>query len=90
MTYNLDEMEALLQTCEADLDTLKNLKQLLQDIFENQEKLDGYYQTQYLQDYETKNSDTHYRILDQDSIWNVISEQHEQKILLLKQLANSL
>lgn len=87
----LKQTEKLLQQCEEDLATLKQLQQTFKRIESNRKQLNDYYQNQYLDDYDNFSDATiDYRILNQDSIWNVLSEQYEMKIKLLKTIIKSI
>lgn len=88
---NLDKIEALLTQCEEDLLALTKVNSELEKIEINIRQLTKYYQTQYAKDIEEyKDSDTHYRALDEDSIWNVINGQYTEKIRLLKTIVSSI
>lgn len=83
--------EQLLLQCEQDLLELKAIKKKISAIEERRASLASYYKTSYQYDYEAHtNSENHYRILDQDSIWNVLQDQYALKIELIKSLAKSL
>lgn len=85
------EMEAKLRECEADLNTLINFNDAMERINENIKTLSDYYSNEYRSDYEDIDKfDKHYDVLNQDSIWNVMSDQYNQKISLLKKIAASL
>lgn len=87
----IEDIEALLVQCEADLAQLKNLCKLIEKTEVNRKKLDEYYHHQYPQDYEHfSNSHQHYRALNQDSIWNVLEEQYAEKIQIIKAVIQSL
>lgn len=87
----LQKTEDLLVQCEKDLKKLKAFQKELKKIEKNRIALDEYYKNQYDKDYEKhSNSDSNYRILNQDSIWNVISDQYYEKIKLLKSITKSL
>ena len=84
-------IEKKLHECEADLQRLQQINSDLKKMIENTEELSAYYADEYMDDYE--NADrfkNHYEALNQDSIWNVISDQHAEKIRLLKTLINSI
>lgn len=85
------EMEAKLKQCEADLESLIEINHKMERINENIKILSEYYTTKYRDDYENIDKfEKHYDILNQDSIWNVISDQYNQKIALIKKIAASL
>lgn len=85
------EMEAKLRECEADLNTLINFNDAMERINENIKTLSDYYSNEYRSDYEDIDKfDKYYDVLNQDSIWNVMSDQYNQKISLLKKIAASL
>ena len=83
----LKETEALLEQCEIDLKRLKVLRRELKSIENNRKNLNKYYEECYMSDYdEFSEIASDFRILDQDSIWNVLAEQNEEKIKILKSL----
>lgn len=87
----LQKTEELLLQCEKGLARIKEIRAELRVIETNRAKLADYYQSQYKEDYESANrSEHHYRILDQDSIWNVLDDQYREKINLLKEIAQTL
>ncbi len=87
----LAHIENLLQRCEADLERMREMNAQLKQIIEATNELSAYYADEYMEDYENqdqfKNS---YQALNQDSIWNVIADQHLEKIVLMKTLINSI
>lgn len=88
---NIQNIEALLNKCEADLEKISQFNNDLEAIESNIKQLKEYYQEQYLLDVEKyKNSDKHYKALNQDSIWNVLEEQHEQKKQILKKIIDTI
>ncbi|MDO5509335.1 MAG: DUF4298 domain-containing protein [Weeksellaceae bacterium] len=92
MEDHLKETEKLLLSCEMDLKTLKDIHQQLIIIEERRKLLENYYTHQYMEDYE-KNHDpesSHSRVLDQDSIWNVLSDQYTEKIQILKSIIQTI
>lgn len=90
MSKRLKEKEELLNECEKDLKKLKNIRKEIKRIESNRKKLDAYYRNGYLKDYDNpKNKTEHYRILNQDSIWNVLTDQYEEKIKILKNVIKS-
>lgn len=87
----LEQMEALLVQCENDITQLKVIHDAIQTIEANRQKLDVYYRTQYPKDYDEHSGDEkHYRLLNQDSIWNILTEQYDEKVKLLKILIQSM
>lgn len=88
---HLDKIEQLLTQCEQDLAKLTRFNEQLPKFEQNIQQLSHYYQTQYLKDVDNhQQSNRHYRILDQDSIWNTIEQQHQEKINILKTIINKL
>lgn len=86
-----DKMEALLLQCEKDLGMLQDFHKKVAEIEANRRKLESYYQGDYISDYDAQREwDTPYRILDQDSIWNVLQDQYQEKLELSKKLISSL
>lgn len=87
----LNEKERLLLQCEADLKRIRQIRDELITIESNRKELESYYRNQYPKDYETpENRTKHYRILDQDSIWNILDEQFGEKIKVLKLIIQSI
>lgn len=87
----LQKNEDLLIECEKDLKRLIEISQEIQRIEGNRQKLDVYYKEQYIKDYEAhEHSAKHYRILDQDSVWNVLSEQYQEKIKIVKAIVKTI
>ncbi len=87
----LKEIEALLIQCEEDLKKIRKFQKEFKEIEANRKQLDEYYKNQYMADYENhSNEETTYRILNQDSIWNVLSDQYQEKINLLKSVVKSI
>lgn len=87
----LKETEELLIQCEKDFKRLQKIHKEIKRIELNRKKLNEYYNNQYLKDYdELSNLSKNYRILNQDSIWNVLTDQYNQKIKLLKTLTKSI
>lgn len=89
----LDETETLLVQCEKDLLELIRMHQSIKAIEVRRKELDDYYRSQYIHDIDdhaNHNHDKPYRILDEDSIWDVLTEQYNEKINLLKTLIQSI
>ena len=87
----LDFIENKLHQCESDLQRLEQMNSDLTNIINNSKELSEYYAKEYMDDY--VNSDKFknpYDALNQDSIWNVLSEQHAEKIRLIKTIINSI
>lgn len=84
-------MEALLLQCEKDLKKLRSFEKEFKTIEANRKALEKYYSTSYLKDYEKhQKNPENIRVLDQDSIWNVLSNQYNEKIKLLKVVMKSI
>lgn len=87
----LQQTEKLLEQCEQDLKKLEAFQKEFKSIEANRTALEDYYKVRYQKDYEKyPESEAKYRLLDQDSIWNVLSDQYEQKIKILKAITNSI
>lgn len=87
----LEKIEEILTECEKDLKELKKIRKKLRKIDTNRKELNKYYNNQYIKDYdEHANSSNNFRILDQDSIWNVLTEQYNEKIKILKSITKNL
>lgn len=87
----LQHIEQLLDQCERDLVVLQEIQQRLDSIEANRCLLDDYYRTEYRKDYDAADKhDGNYRILDQDSIWNVLQSQYQEKIKLIKTITKSI
>lgn len=87
----LQNIEELLDECEKDLEVLHEIQEQLVSVEANRKLLDDYYRTQYMEDYdEAEKLSRSYRILDQDSIWNVLQSQYQEKIKLIKIITKSI
>jgi hypothetical protein len=87
----LEEMEKLLTECEEDLKKLKAFSKEFKVIEKHRKELENYYKNQYMEDYQKhSNTKEKLRILDQDSIWNVLSDQYYEKIELLKSIIKTI
>lgn len=87
----LQKKEKLLQQCEKDFIRLQEIYKDIQRIESNRKQLEIYYQSEYIKDYETfQNSTEKYKILNQDSIWNVLSDQYQEKINIVKTIIQSI
>ncbi len=87
----LKETEALLLQCQKDVKTLKKLHKTFKRLEQNQKKLDTYFRDDYMNDYDNPDfAELPYNILDQDSIWNVLTDFYTLKIKLLKTITKSL
>lgn len=87
----LEKTDELLNQCEKDLKELKKIHKKLRKIENNRKELNKYYNNQYIKDYdEHAKSSNNFRILDQDSIWNVLTDQYNEKIKILKSITKNL
>lgn len=87
----IKKTENLLIQCEKDLKTLKEIHKEIKKIELNRKKLDSYYSNEYPQDYDTyANKKESYRVLNQDSVWNVLTEQYDEKIKICKTIIKSI
>lgn len=87
----LNYIEKKLHQCEAELQHLQQMHFDLQNIINNANELSEYYSKEYMDDYaDSDKFKNHYDALNQDSIWNVLSEQHAEKIRLIKTIINSI
>lgn len=87
----LQEKEKLFIQCEKDLKRIQNIHKEIKRIESNRKELENYYQNQYIKDYEVlENRTKHYKILNQDSIWNVLDEQYQEKIKIVKTIIQSI
>ncbi len=70
---------------------MQQITEELKKIDKNCVALDKYYTDHYMEDYEAYEKAS-YRpsVLDQDSIWNVLQGQFEEKKILLKQIINTI
>lgn len=85
----LEETEKLLIQCEKEAKELREIHKRIKEIEKNLKKLGDYYDNQYLKDFE-QFPDEKYGILDEDSIWNVLTEQYQEKIAISKTIINSI
>ena len=91
MKKHLKNTEKLLEQCEKDLNRLRDIFIEIKKLEDNQDKLVEYYETNYMVDVENpKLKNEKYRVLDQDSIWNVLDDLRYEKIQLIKILAKSI
>lgn len=87
----LDKIESLLEQCEKDVIMLNQFSKELGKIDKRLTKLRKYYHTDYREDYDKYgNTLGKYRILDQDSIWNVLAAQHAERLIILKSIVKDL
>lgn len=87
----LQQIVELLEQCEKDLEVLQEIQERLVSIEATRCLLDEYYRSEYRNDYDaTDKHDGSYRILDQDSIWNVLQSQYQEKIKLIKIITKSI
>lgn len=87
----LQEKEKLLIQCEKDLERMQDIHKEIKKIESNRVELQNYYTNQYIKDIEApQNKKYNYRILDQDSIWNVLDDQYREKINIVKAIIKSI
>ncbi len=87
----LEKIEKLLFKCEKDVKRLVKIKKELKQIEANRKKLANYYDTDYMKDMDdAKNQVRDYAVLDEDSIWNVLTDEYQTKLELVKFLVKSL
>lgn len=88
---SLQEKEELLVQCENDLKKIREIHKEIKKIESNRVELHDYYLNQYIKDYEApQNKGCFLRILDQDSIWNVLDDQYRAKINLIQTIIKSI
>ncbi|WP_434353935.1 hypothetical protein VH441_02600 [Psychrobacter sp. HD31] len=91
MMTKLAEKEHLLNQCEADLLRIQAIRDELRVIEANRKALEVYYTQEYAADYDNlQDTNQHFRVLDQDSIWNVLDDQYREKIGLVKDIVRSI
>lgn len=87
----INKMEELLIQCEDDFKQLKKIHKKIKKIEKNRKELNAYYRNEYIKDYEEfANAKSNYKVLNQDSVWNVLSDQYNEKIKILKTIINSI
>ncbi len=86
----LEKTEKLLKQCQQDVQRLETIQKEIKTIEKRRKQLDSYYENQYLKDIELPKKFQNYGILDEDSIWNVLTDQYGIKIKLLKTLIKSI
>ncbi len=87
----VENAERLLEQSEKDLKRMQEITNELKAIEKNRVALDKYYTEHYMDDYEKyENQCLGYRVLDQDSIWNVLIGQYEEKKILLKDIIKTI
>lgn len=85
------DKEELLIQCEKDLNRLIEIHNELQTIESNREILNEYYKNEYPKNYnDPEKNMTHYRFLNEDSIWNVLDDQYQEKIKIIKTIVKSI
>ncbi|MBS9782885.1 MAG: DUF4298 domain-containing protein [Arcobacter sp.] len=87
----LEEIEKLLFECEKDAKRLTKIKKELKKIEQNRKKLASYYDEDYMKDFDNaKNFSRDYAMLDEDSIWNVLTDEYQRKIEIVKFLVKAI
>lgn len=87
----VEKAEKLLIRCEKDLEKLIKFEKDLIRMEKNRAELLQYYDEFFMEDYlEYEDKPFRPNVLDQDSIWNVLTGIYQQKIVLLKYLINNL
>ncbi|MBS9766498.1 MAG: DUF4298 domain-containing protein [Flavobacteriaceae bacterium] len=87
----LQKIEELLEQTEKDNKKLEEFLKVFKKIVKNQKKLDDYYTNDYLEDFDNPDfKNAPYRILDEDSIWNSLTDFYSLRIELLKKITESL
>lgn len=87
----ISEAEKLYQQAKKDLDYLQKVNQELKKIHQNTTLLSQYYQKEWLQHYDQmKNNKQPSEIINEDAIWNALTDQHQEKIKILKNIINHL
>ncbi len=86
----LEKTEALLKQCQQDVQRLEKIQKEIKTIEKRRKQLDNYYENRYLKDIDLPKKFQNYGILDEDSIWNVLTDQYGIKIKLLKILIKSI
>lgn len=89
-TSFFDEIEEYLLRAEKDLKEVKRFGKRLKEIDKNLRKLSTYYHTDWLEDIDNYNGKHHYKMMEEDAIWNTTQEHYEQKLRLLKTLINAI
>ncbi len=91
MKKRIQEAQKLLEKCEKDLLRMEQINKELKKIEKNRVALDEYYSDYYMEDYEQNEQESSVpRVLDQDSIWNVLTGQYEEKKILLKNIIKTI
>lgn len=87
----IEEAQRLLEQSEQDLKKMQQITEALKTIEKNRIALDTYYTEHYMEDYDKyENKSSRPSVLDQDSIWNVLSDQYEEKKILLKNIIETI
>lgn len=85
------EYENLLARCEQDFEKLKSFNAELEKMEKNIQKLTTYYQKHYDKDVKKyRDSSTRYRVLDEDSIWNLINDRYREVLKTLKVIVKNI
>ncbi len=86
----LKKTEQLLKQCEQDAQRLEAIQKEIKAIENRRKKLESYYESQYMTDIDLALEMQKFGILDEDSIWNVLTSQYQSKIQLLKSIIKSI
>ncbi len=87
----LQKIEELLEQTEKDNKKLEEFLKVFKKIMKNQQKLSDYYDKDYINDFDNPDlKNAPYRILDEDSIWNSLTDFYSLRIELLKKVTKSL
>lgn len=83
--------QKLFEEVKQDNAKLREFADLLSDLEKRQLELSEYYQGVWIDDYNDQSEDqNHFEILNQDSIYNALVDQHELLLKMNKLIANQL
>lgn len=86
----IEEMEQLLSDLKRHVKYLREANKNLKKIEADMEKMEKYYMSEWIDDYENFSGDRSYEVLWQDPIYNEMQDVYVEKIKLLKQIVKTL
>lgn len=88
---NLEKYLKIYEKLKNNIENLEKFKNLLEELEPFYKELTEYYQQNRLEDYDTySNIDEYSDFFSEDGIWNVLTDFHQIKIEILKNIANKL
>lgn len=84
------EMQELLNQLNQHVKYLRAANKTLKKIDADSDKMESYYFTEWIEDYDEFTSENHYDVLFQDPIYDALQEIHQEKIKLMKRIVSRL